>query len=418
MNSFWRIFWLEFVAAVRSKSLAMLSAASLGWMFAAPLLFMGDGTADGAREVSLHYSLGGVAALLAVSLLASATGAVARERAAKRLQLTLVRPVRHAVVALGKTAALVSVGALVLGLAAGVELCRNDLSRPCRHELSPVMPSPREEAEKMYESFMKDPETPAAVKRARKSVVLRLLAQRAVDNYLAVDTNETVGLKFRVPERLAGRGLGVRMRFTNMFDMRQDVRGTMRFGDATGTVSNITQAVIEVPLSGGTAAAGEGTLSFANEGKAAIMLRPRKDVSLLVPADGFGMNLLRAYAELVAMLSLLVSFGVFLGAGLGRPVALFTAVVALVVSEMSPSVLDQYPDELETDRLDAIGLAITRAAAGLTHPVSSLAPLERLSQDACVEPREVARALAANVVLAPLVFALLSALVMPRKTDG
>ena len=267
----------------------------------------------------------------------------------------------------------------------------------------------------MYEAFMKDPETPAAVRKAKKSVVLRLLAQRAVDNYLTIDTNETAELRFRVPERLAGRVPSVRLRFTNTFDMRQDVRGALRLGEASGTVSNITQAVIEVPLSG-SVRGGEGTLSFANEGKSALMLRPRRDVTLLVPADAFWRNLLRAYAELVAMLSLLVSFGVFLGAGLGRPVALFTAVVALVVSEMSPSVLEQYPDELEADRIDAIGLAVTRAAAEATHPVSSLAPLEKLSQDACVEPREVARAAAANLVLAPLLFALLSALAMPRKT--
>ena len=68
MNSFWRIFSLEFTAFVRSKSLAMLLAASAAWMLVAPFAFRGDGTAEGARQLALHYSLGGVAALLAVSL--------------------------------------------------------------------------------------------------------------------------------------------------------------------------------------------------------------------------------------------------------------------------------------------------------------------------------------------------------------
>ena len=148
------------------------------------------------------------------------------------------------------------------------------------------------------------------------------------------------------------------------------------------------------------------------------MLRPRRDVSLLLSADGFGWNLLRAYLELVAMLALLVSFGVFLGASLSRPVALFTAVVALAVGEMSPSVVEQYPDELEKDPVDAIGLCITRAAAEATHPVSSLEPLSKLAEDVCIEPREAVRVLLADILLAPLIFALLSSLVLPRKTIG
>ena len=70
MNSFWRIFSLEFTAAVRSKSLVLLLVASVAWMFAAPFMFVGDGTAEGVRALAVHYSLGGVAALLSVSLLA------------------------------------------------------------------------------------------------------------------------------------------------------------------------------------------------------------------------------------------------------------------------------------------------------------------------------------------------------------
>ena len=427
MNSFWRIFSLEFTAAVRSKSLALLLVASVAWMFAAPYMFVGDGTAEGVRALAVHYSLGGVAALLSVSLLASATGAIARERAAKRLQLTLVRPVRYTVVALAKIAALVAVGALVLAVAVAIEACRSDLSRDCRHVLSPAMPTPREEAATMYEAFMKDPATPIQVRRAKKSVVLRLLAQRSLDRYDTVATNDTIRWTFKLKDALPGDGLSVRLRFTNAYDLRDDVRGelTLRAGDSvwTGSVSNITQAVVEIPLNSlasqsqdSPVAAAE--LSFRNLGRSPLMLRPRKDIELLTPADGFGWNLLRAYIELVAMISLLVSFGVFLGAGLGRPVALFTAIVALAVSEMSPSVIEQYPDELETDRLDALGLYMTRAAAEATHPISSLEPLARLSEDACVERREVVRTSFASFLFAPLLLSMLAALAIPRKVEA
>ena len=431
MNSFWRIFSLEFTAAVRSKSLALLLVASLAWMFAAPFVFVGDGTETGTRAIALHYSLGGVAALLVVTLLASATGAIARERAAKRLQLTLVRPVRHAVIALAKTAALASVGALVLAAATVVEACRSDLSRTCRHVILPVMPTPQEEAAMMYDAFMKDPSTPAPVRRAKKSVVLRLLAQRSLDRYDTVGTNDTIRWTFKLGGDTTPDAPSVRLRFTNAYDVRDDVRGDLelRIGEDLwrGAVTNITQAIVEIPLyrvqtcepaEGNAVLTEKAELKFRNCGKSPLMLRPRRDVNLLVPADGFGWNLLRAYVELVAMLSLLIAFGVFLGAGLGRPVALFTAIVALAVSEMSPSVIEQYPDELETDRIDAIGLYITRAAAEATHPVSSLEPLAKLSEDVCVERREVARTAVVNILLVPLALALLAALVIPRKIEA
>ena len=110
------MFRLEIAAAVRSKTLAMLMVASVAWMLAAPFFLQSDGTVDGARELYVHYAPGGVFALLVVSLLASATGAVASERTAKRLQLSMVRPVRYFTIALAKISALVACGAAVLAL--------------------------------------------------------------------------------------------------------------------------------------------------------------------------------------------------------------------------------------------------------------------------------------------------------------
>ena len=154
MISFWRIFWLEFTLFVRSKALMLLVAASVLWMVGLPFVLKGDGTADGARELYVHFSLGGVFALLVIALLASATGSLAREREAKRLQLTLVRPVRYTLIVLGKILAHVAVGALVLAIACGILAFRTDLGRPCNHVLSPVLPTPREEAKAMYASYM------------------------------------------------------------------------------------------------------------------------------------------------------------------------------------------------------------------------------------------------------------------------
>ena len=90
MNSFWRIFSLEIVSAVRSWTFALLAVAAAAWVWLSPLLLKGDGTVQGAREVYIRYGIGGVFALLVVSLVSTATGSIARERAAKRIQLTMI----------------------------------------------------------------------------------------------------------------------------------------------------------------------------------------------------------------------------------------------------------------------------------------------------------------------------------------
>lgn len=418
MRSLLAIVSLELKALVRSKAVAMLTGASVLWMLAFPHLVKGDGTPEGARELYVHFSLGGVFALLVVALLASATGSLARERAEKRLQLTMVRPVRGTALVFGKIAAHVAVGAFVLAVACAILAWKADCSRPCSHVLSPVLPSPREEAQAMYEAAMKDPRTPEAVRRTKKETVLRFLANRAIDRYQAIATNATASWTFDTAA-LAARpaALAVRMRFTNQYEMRDEVRGEFALGGFRGGVSNITQAVLKVPLHAADGGLAGSTLTFRNDGASSLMLRPRKDINLLLPADSFARNLVRAYAELVAILALLVSAGLFLSAGLGRPVALFVAFVALVVSEMSPSVIEQYPDELETDRIDRIGLVVTRMAAEVTRPVSSASPLEALSKDECVEPGAAARLVLIDLLAVPLLLSLAGALVLPRKQD-
>jgi hypothetical protein len=242
-------------AVVRSGMLAALFSVSVLWMLVSPYLLKGDGTAQGARELYVRFSLGGVFVFVAITLIAAATGAVARERTAKRLQLTLVRPVGRFSVALGKVVSLSLSGAAVLLVSALMLLAKTDPSVRCDRVVSPVLPSPAEEARAMYETFMNDPSTPPEVKRAKKSVVMRLLTQRAVDHYQTVPTNDSVRWNFRLPS--AGE-LSVRMRFTNQFDMRQELLGRFVYDGKTAAVSNMTQAILKVPLGAQAKISGDG----------------------------------------------------------------------------------------------------------------------------------------------------------------
>lgn len=409
------VFVLEMRALARSHALTLLCAASVAWMLLLPRFLRGDGTIEGARELYVRFSLGGVFLLAVVCLLASATGALAREREQKRLMLTLVRPVSAFAIVTGKALALVSAGGLALGLACLVLVCKTDLTRPCDLALSPVLPSAREEAKLMYADYLRDPQTPAAVRQAPRAAVLRLLERRAVDHFQSVRTNETASWRFAVPAGTdAETPLAVRMRFTNQYEMRQDVMGEFWLGDCRGTVSNITQAVVTAPLSRGRPGR---RLTFVNHGRNALMLRPRRDIHLLVRADAFAGNLVRAYVELMAMLALIVFGGLFLSAGLSRPVALFVAFVTLALGEMSPSVSEQYPDELETNAVDRIGLVVTRLVVEATRPLSAAAPLEALSRDECIPLSDVGRLVLADAVLLPLLLSCGAALMLRRKAE-
>lgn len=420
MRKLTEIFLLELRALVRSKTLALLLVACVGWVLVLPRVVRGDGTPEGLRELSIHYSLGGVFVLLVVALLASATGSVARERTAKRLQLTLVRPVRYFSIALGKIFAHVAVGAIALAAACWALAVATDFAQPCSHVLSPALPSPREAATKIYERLLADPETAKELKKTSKSVALRILENRVIDQYQTIPTNQTVRWTFDGLEGAAG-DCAVRLRFSNQYAIRQEAFGTFALGDRAGVVSNMTLSVLKVPLkpvsNAAAAAADFRTLSFANCGKTSLMLCPRKDIHLLVPADAFGWNLARGCVVLLAVLALVVSVGTFLSAALGRPVALFVAFVLLIVSEMCPSVVSRYPDGLETDPIDHVGLCVTRVMASVTRPVSSLAPIEALAKDERVEPAEALRFAAVGLCIVPLAFSLLAAVALPRKQD-
>ena len=420
MISLWRIFWLEAVSLVRSWTALMLLVASLGWMFAANFVLVTDATEEGKREMLVLYGLGVVFALLIVAVLAAATGTIATERESKRLQLTQVRPVSPFAIAWGKFLALVAVSAAILAFPCVALLASSEFSgRRCSHVYRPLLESPKEEALKMYDVYMADPETPPQVKKAKKPVVLRILEQRAKDHYQTVQTNETASWAFPgLYEWSNGNPFvepSARFRFSNTYSMRDDVHGTILANGFFGIVSNITQTAVTVPLRLCQLEWDHDVLSFRNMGDRPVMLRPRQDVELLVPADSFAWNVFRSYVVMVSILALVAAFGVFLGAGLSRPVALFVAFVMLIVVEMGPSVIEQYPDSLETDAVDRFGLSIVRAVGACAKPPSALSPLSKLAADDCVESKDALGAFAADLVLAPLVLCLLSALVMRRK---
>ncbi len=415
MISFWRIFSLEIKALWRSKALILLAIASIGWLLVLPRFLRDDGTAAGARELYVRYGLGGAFILITLSLLAAATASLAKERVKKRLQLTMVRPVSAFAIVFAKMLAHVFAGAVIL-LTVILSLCTKvDIARQANHVLRPILPSPKEEAEIMYKHYMEDNNTPKEIKEAPKSLIVRILTTRAFDRYESIPTNMLKTWKFPISELSAEMCPSVRLRFTNQLGMCDDVLGEFKLGDYTGKLDNVTKAIITLPLHGKGAIS--DTLSFMNLGSKSLMLRPRRDIELLIPAESFAVNLVFTYLELVMILFAAIGFGMMLSACLSRPVALFTAIVVLIVGEIAPSIVEEYPDELGASMVDRAGLYIARTSSALLRPVAGLKPITSLAADERVETREVVEAFIVNGVILPIILAFLGAFVLPRKEE-
>jgi len=400
----------------RGGALWMLAAAVAAVHFAVPGFVRSDGTAQGAFEMTVRLAGGISAAIIYVSVLVISCDAFAREREEGLLPLTLVRPVPAFSAAAGRWLAVLLLSACLLVLHTVLLNFASGATPPppCRRIHRPDLPPAEVSAMKVMEAFMKSADTPDAVKKAPRAAILGLLTAKENERYEVIHPGETASWPFAPP---SGGELSVRVRFSTMYNMQTALCGTFRLCGMEGTVSNSTQAVLEVPLSsGGEVRCGSAALEFSNTGKSDVMLRPRRDVELLSPGDSFAANSARAALEMLTFAGLLAAFGLFLSSALSRPVALFSAVVLLAAAMMAPDAVSQFPDEFHATAGERMGLAVSRTVSGCTSAFTEASPVSDLASGRAIPYGEVAGI--AFFGTAPVVVLLLSAaaLLLRRKT--
>lgn len=415
-------FKLGWHALVRGHVLTLLLAATALVHLLLPRLVRGDGTSAGWREMFVRAVPGATFAITALAVLVCACGVFSQERARRRLALTVVRPASLFGVAVGRWLAFCAVSALVCVLTAACTAFRVTDAPRCMHHHASTMPPPVEVARVIMADYLQHPETiedpvlRAVVTNSPPAAVLRLLANKELDRYDVVAPNVTVEWPFDpaladVPEAF------VRVRFATQLDLSSTFAGTFTLAGWNASISNRTQSVLDVPLERGVVGkvTGPCVLRFTNTGDKTVMLRPRRDLEVLVPADSFVANLARAAVQMFAMFALLAAFGIFLSSALSRPVAVFTAVVALIVFLMAPSVIDSFPDGITVALVDRIGLVLARGSALLTSVAGETQPISDLATDTCIEWGALARGLLVNAGVLPAVFLCLSALLVRNK---
>ena len=413
----WRAMW-------RTGTLPFCAAAAVLAVVAAPHIARGDGTAAGARQVLAQLALGGAFSVVAVVSLVAACGAFADERAAKRLALTVTRPVPLCGVWLGKFAAILSAAAVSLSAAAVALFCVAEAGGDCVRLMPPVMPTVAEESLAEYERFMAAPETPAEIKKQPKAAVVKELMKRMGERYDAVRPGETMTWSFMLPDGV--KTAGARLRFSTEYGIRTTVSGKFALysegadNDAFGAaITNLTRSVLDVPLAptgkGALADGRPAKLRFTNAGDGDVMLRPRKDLFITVPGDSAAANAVRMVLMELVVVAVLVAVGMFFSSALSKTVSAFSASVLILVSLMAPAVLVQFPSELGANGVTKFGLEVSKAVLKATRPVGELHPIASFSAGESVEWREIGRAAAQNALALPFVLMLASAAVLSRR---
>jgi len=402
----WRALW-------RGRLVALLLLATALIHALVPGLVRSDGTPDGWREMFVRAVPGSVYALVLLTLMVTACGAVARERERNRLALAAVRPVRAFAWLAGHWCAFATAAALVLAASAGLTAVRLADAPDCRRHIGPSLPDVVTCARAMMADYLADPATPEAVRKAPRGTVLALLAGKETDRYESIAPGQTFSWPLVVPPRM--EGARIRVRFSTAYDLRASVNGLVAAEDWSGVVSNNTQAVLDVPLAPGARVGKPRSLSFRNTGKTAVMLRPRRDIELLLPADSFRANLVRAHLQMLALVALACAFALFLSASLSRPVSVFTATVTLLVVLLAPSVVTQFSDTLDAPFLDRLGLTVSRAVSAVTASATAAAPVADLATDAEIAWPALARTCAIDLLALPAAFLALAAFIVRRR---
>ena len=392
-------FKLAWRALVRGGSFYALIVATFGIYFLMPSLIRSDGTLSGAEEMFIRVITGGAYGVLLISMLCAASSFFSNERVAGRLSLSLVRPVSAFSSMVGVWGAFCSIALCVLVCSGVLTLMLSPFKSgaPCNHHHAPILPPPEVAARQIMDAYLNNPQTPEEVRNAPKATVLAFLATKEADRYESIRTNAVQAWEFDAGVLNADE-IKVRVRFSTAMEMRSDVVGRFAIDSWGVAFSNKTQTAIDVPLEKGIVKNvapvkdGKCLLAFSNKGDASVMLRPRKDIELLTPADPFEMNLVRSIIMQFFVISLVGAFGLFLSSGLSRPVAIFTSLVSLSVVTISPSVVDQYPNEFETTWADRFGLWISRAVHDMTKWIESPSPIESLSINRCIEWTDICEA--------------------------
>ena len=279
----------------------------------------------------------------------------------------------------------------------------------------------REEAEASYEEMVsRRPESEAEAKKQKRFaenpryLVIWALENKVRNSPEPVRSGGEYRVKFPLPE---GAGpCSVRVRCPLLAGIRSTFGGEFTFGGEKSAVSSVPSTEVEIPFSHPAPdGKGEAEFVFSNNTGRMVFLRPRRDLTLLVPHGGFFANFLMAVLAWTGIVSVFSAIAAAMSSALSKPVAVFGSVALLLALLVAPVSSAQIPDPAEMSFIDIASLCVTHWLAVAIEPVASVSPAGSLAENTAIEASVLARLLLGGCLILPALLSPLAAVAARAK---
>lgn len=385
----------------------------------------------------VFYSLSAVSAILAVAILSAGASAIAGETRSRTLSLARVKPVPMFRFLAGRWIGITATFAAILAasLAAVAILAGPGAPSACSRRTVPDMPDARTVADAAVANAKASGVADSAeLSRIRRDVMAKL--PYATE---AVSPGDRLKLAFPMPRPIDGdRPLELEIKFASDSYSATPLAATCSVRDASASagtppaatlrITNITSRLMTLPFPAEKlAGASVLSLEIAHSGTAdemPILVQPRQDVAILVPAGPQSANFVRAFLVIMPILALLAAAGLALGSLFSLPVAVFCA-AGLVVSVFTADYSMSDPDALSFEDLPpptpvqavtrSVSAATVRTLSFVAKTATAPAPAASLAGAVLIPGSEIAASVLWNGALLPAALLLAASAVLKRK---
>jgi len=390
--------------AIRSRVVVCLLAILAMVIFGLPLVVKGDGTIEGEIRVMLNYTLGLAGLILSLTALWAGCAAISSELAEKQIHLVVTKPVSRLQIWFGKWLGLMAITTALLAFCgfatyallewklSGGAITHDEHDRLRRSVLTAlhvVKAAPVDveaEAKQMLAELRGRGAIPAGVSEAR---VLQAYRKELTIKASTLAMGQSRRWDFTVPQGTAKKSGIVQYRVSTSRMGTVPVVGVWQAGPPGGSamfrqvVTNAPGSQVTITLPHNIAdAAGQVSIDYMNAetGGVSVVFLPADEPVLLVPADRFEWNFVRALLVVLARLAFIAAVGVTAGALFSMPVAGFLSLCLVLLLQMSAYISSTAQEEIiapwhaSRDQAPDISDALFRILFNSIHAV--IAPLE------------------------------------------
>jgi len=442
---------LTWKAAFRFRLFLVLAVLLLAAVVGLPILIKDDGTARGFTQILLTYTLSVITAFLGLSTLWLACGTLARDIEECQIQMVAVKPIARWEIWLGKWLGIMSLNAVLLGLAGGSvyallqwratrlppeqqAILRNEVlvSRASIKEESLEKDIVAEAERLLQERVKKNPVSSADIGEVRRQIQEQVRAQFQVvppggvrpwfiDLGLAKNSLRDQPLFLRVKFNAAEKspsGTFTALWQVGVPETPQIWRDQMSLAPETFHEFQVPANLFDEK--------GVLTILFLNPNDTALLFPLEDGLEVLYRQGGFGLNYVRGLGIIFCWMALLATLGLASASLLSFPVAAFLSVGILTIGLSSGTLSNVvtegtimgYNEETGTaghSPIDVVAIPIFGALLKLINLVKDFSPIDALSTGRSITWEQLGLALAQIVLLFCGFIGLVGVLVFNRR---